>query len=318
MYPLLIKLCHKHTVRKCIYIEKSQTHFTSVIFLTIMVNFNFIKPGVLPVAIGASFAVAATAPQFLSNPKEVVAIADFPYGFDKLVDGNIVFTAKDGGPVNVHVDLTGLPSDDSITYHVHEGGVPSDGDCEAIGPILDPFAGQEDCGTDPAQCKIGDLSGKHGDVCGDIFEQKYVDSFLSLDTNAPASILGKSIALHLSNGTKFACANIEAAAKVRLASLKEEYLGSGNDDLAFLEEIDGPLETLTPVVEEPLTDFAAMTSFLWEHANATQFHNFSAAAEWNCTHDDEDTQTVKTSICEDSAATISASLMSLLSLLAFL
>lgn len=284
-----------------------------------MVNFNFIKSGILPVALGASFAVAATAPQFLSNPKEIVAIADFPYGFDKLVDGNIVFTAKDGGPVHVHVDITGLPSEDSLTYHVHEGSVPSDGDCEAIGPILDPFAGQEVCGADPAQCKIGDLSGKHNEITGEIFEQKYVDSFLSLDAKAPASILGKSIAFHHSNGTKFACSNIEAAAKVRLASLKEEYLGSGNDDLAFLEEIDGPLETLTPSVEESKEPvIAAMRSVLWEHANATKFQNVSESADWNCTHDEEDTPAVKTSICEDSSATRSVSLMSLLSLLAFL
>ena len=146
-----------------------------------------------------------------------------------------------------------------------------------------------------------------------------MDSFLSLDAKAPASILGKSIAFHHSNGTKFACSNIEAAAKVRLASLKEEYLGSGNDDLAFLEEIDGPLETLTPSVEESKEPvIAAMRTVLWEHANATKFQNVSASADWNCTHDEEDTPAVKTSICEDSSATRSVSLMSLLSLLAFL
>lgn len=277
-------------------------------------------------ALSAALAAAATAPQFLHNPKQVVAIADFPYGFDKLVEGNIVFTAPDAGPVNVHVDMTGLPAE-PVVYHVHHGSVPADGNCDALGAILDPFAGDAVCGADVAQCQVGNLSGKHGAGQGPIFEQKYVDSFLSLDTAASANIVGQSVAFHFANGTKFACATIVPANKVRLASLKEEYFASGNGGLAFLEEIDGAFDaafdcdTTTASATSVLSETASASSgaqlpSLSVPATNATYGNVTIASDWNCSSPEEPAP--KTSICEDSAAAVGASFLSFLGLLALL
>ena len=89
--------------------------------------------------------VVSTAPIITKNPKNIVAIADFPFGFDKKVNGYIVFTAKEGKAVNVHVDLTGLPSEGPFPYHVHVKLVPEDGDCNKVGDHLNPYNASENC-----------------------------------------------------------------------------------------------------------------------------------------------------------------------------
>ncbi|KAK6454671.1 superoxide dismutase [Scheffersomyces xylosifermentans] len=169
---------------------------------------------------------AGKAPKVKKNPKNVVAIADFPFGFDKGVKGNVVFSAKSGKTVKVHVDMTGLPpSGGPFFYHIHDKSVPGDGNCEAVGLHFNPYGASADCESqkDDSYCQVGDLSGKHGWIDTTCFETKYDDPFLSLNKKSKSYIVGKSVVFHFANMTKFACADIELANNLRLSSLVEEY-----------------------------------------------------------------------------------------------
>lgn len=269
-----------------------------------MVVLSSLNVGFVPLIVCAA---AGTAAQVLFNPKDVVAVADFPCGYDELVEGAVVFMAKNGGPVDVHVDIVGLPVNEQLSYHIHEGLVPADGNCEALGPIIDPNYGDEICGRDIGRCKVGDMSGKHGPMLGPSFEQNFVESFVSIESGRPSSIIGSSVALHHANGTIFACSSIERADKLRLVSLKEEYTRSGNSDLQYLEEID---------IDKSLQSATTLTLELYpsqfrEHRNESLLMQPSGAnheivranSELNCTMPDEDEQpAIQTSICEDSAS----------------
>lgn len=171
-----------------------------------------------------SLVAGKRAPKIKLNPKNVVALADFPQGFSQTVLGNVIFTAKDGKFVEVHVDMTGLPAEGGpFQFHIHEGAVPSDGDCDKVGAHLDPYHGNKDCELqkDDSFCEIGDLSGKHGWINTTCFETKFYDQFISLNKKSKSSVLGKSLVFHFANSTKFACANIELASKPKLLGLQD-------------------------------------------------------------------------------------------------
>ncbi|CUM65592.1 uncharacterized protein PRCAT00003240001 [Priceomyces carsonii] len=188
----------------------------------------------------SALVAAGKAPKIKKNPKDVVAIADFPFGFDLKVKGNIVFTAKKGKAVKVHVDMTGLPkSGGPFVYHIHEYLVPEDGDCDAVGDHFNPYNAPPDCDNQKkdAYCQVGDLSGKHGWIDTSCFETKYVDPYLSLNKKSKSYIVGRSIVFHFANLTKFACADIQLASDLRVASLLEEYEESHNEDLKELSEV---------------------------------------------------------------------------------
>lgn len=178
------------------------------------------------------------APKIKKNPKNVVAIADFPFGFDNNVQGNIVFTAKKGRSVNVHVDVTGLPKEGGpFQYHIHENLVPSDGNCDMVGMHFNPYHASPECDEqkDDSYCQVGDLSGKHGWIDTTCFETKYNDPYLSLNKKSKSYIVGKSVTFHFANLTKFACADIELASNIRLQSLQDEYNSNNNHDLQELQ-----------------------------------------------------------------------------------
>lgn len=184
------------------------------------------------------YALADKAPKIKRNPKHVVAIADLPFGGDKKIMGNVVFTAKKGKVVNVHVDVTGLPKEGGpFQYHIHEDSVPEDGDCEKVGDHFNPYDAPEECDEqkDDSYCEVGDLSGKHGWINATCFETKYNDPYLSLNKKSKSYIVGKSIVFHYANLTKFACADIELASHLRLQSLQEEYNSNENTDLSELD-----------------------------------------------------------------------------------
>lgn len=169
-----------------------------------------------------------------SNPADIIAIADFPGSGDKSVKGNIVFTAKQGKFVNVHVDMTGLPKEGGpFQYHIHEFAVPENGDCEAAGKHFNPYNASPNCDAqkNDAYCQVGDLSGKHGWIDTTCFETKYDDKFLSLNGKSKSNILGRAVVFHYDNLTKFACANIEVADSGRIQNLQVEYAKNGNNDL---------------------------------------------------------------------------------------
>lgn len=194
---------------------------------------------ILTASLIPAMVLADKAPKIKKNPADVVAIADFPAGGDKSVKGNVVFTAKKGKYVNVHVDMTGLPKTGGpFVYHIHESPIPEDGNCEAAGEHLNPYNAPGDCDSQKKDdyCQVGDLSGKHGWIDTTCFETKYDDPFLSLNAKSKSNILGKSIVFHYANLDKFACANIVEADPFRMKSLEEEYTTSGNEDLNELKE----------------------------------------------------------------------------------
>ncbi|RCK67297.1 Cell surface superoxide dismutase [Cu-Zn] 6 [Candida viswanathii] len=166
-----------------------------------------------------SFVFADKAPKIKKNPKNVVAIADFPFGGNKQVTGNVVFTAKQGRYVNVHIDMTGLPKNEGpFYYHIHERSVPGDGNCEAVGLHFNPYDASPECEEQ-----------KHDAYC---------------QWKSKSYIIGKSLVFHYPNMTKIACADIEEANDLRLASLIDEYIQS--DDTVQLKELKTPIEKAGP------------------------------------------------------------------------
>lgn len=194
--------------------------------------------------ISGSLVSGNKAPLITTNPKGVIAIADFPFGYDVDVTGNIVFTAKGGKSVNVHVDMTILPpAGGPFFYHIHEKSVPSDGNCQLAGSRFNPYNGSLNCCEleNKAFCELGDLSGKHGAINDTSFEVNYDDPYLSLNKKSKSYIVGKSITFHYANMTTFACADIELAGNLRLHNLLEEYAESGNTDLDYIiEDLTSP------------------------------------------------------------------------------
>ncbi|ODV79672.1 Cu,Zn superoxide dismutase-like protein, partial [Suhomyces tanzawaensis NRRL Y-17324] len=169
---------------------------------------------------------AGKAPTITRNPKNAVAVADFPFGFDNHVKGSIVFTAKRRGKIGVHVDMTGLPpSGGPFYYHIHDHPIPEDGNCDVAGGRFDPYDGVEDCDSvrNDAYCRVGDLSGKHGWINTTCFETQYTDLFLSLNRKSDSYIVGKSVVFHYENMTSFACSNIELASLAKIESMVKAH-----------------------------------------------------------------------------------------------
>ena len=104
-------------------------------------------------------------------------------------------------------------------WHVHEYPFPHDGvvtPCGAgiTGGHFDPLGAFEnpnystDCSMQTLQdCEVGDLSGKFGKFTNsDPFIDQYSDPYLSL--YGVNSIVGRSIVIHFTNGSRLVCANI--------------------------------------------------------------------------------------------------------------
>ncbi|CAK9440414.1 uncharacterized protein LODBEIA_P45140 [Lodderomyces beijingensis] len=187
----------------------------------------------------ASIVMADKAPRIKKNPSNIVAIADFPFGGNKDIKGNVVFTASQGNYVNVHIDMTGFPKDcGPFYYHIHERSVPENGNCDACGLHFNPYDASFDCANQKSDsyCQVGDLSGKHGLINTTCFDDKYCDEYLSLNKRSKSYIVGKSLVFHYPNMTKLACADIECATDIRIQSLIEDYVQS--DDALQIKELN--------------------------------------------------------------------------------
>ncbi|KAI5957469.1 hypothetical protein KGF57_003163 [Candida theae] len=185
----------------------------------------------------ATTCLSDKAPKIKKNPKNLVAIADFPFGGDKNIKGNVVFTSS-GKYVNVHVDMTGFPHDEGpFYYHIHERSVPENGNCEACGLHFNPYNSSPDCLAQKhnGYCQVGDLSGKHGAINSTCFEFKFTDPYLSLNKRSKSYIVGRSLVFHYANMSKLACADIELANDLRLQSLMDEYVQT--DDTVQVQQL---------------------------------------------------------------------------------
>lgn len=190
----------------------------------------------------ATTCLSDKAPKIKKNPKNIVAIADFPFGGDKTIKGNVVFTSN-GKHVNVHVDMTGFPHNEGpFYYHIHERSVPENGNCEACGLHFNPYNSSPDCLAQKhdGYCQVGDLSGKHGAINSTCFEFKFTDPYLSLNKRSKSYIVGKSLVFHYANMTKLACADIELANDLRIQSLMDEYVQT--DDSIQLTQLKQSLD----------------------------------------------------------------------------
>lgn len=190
----------------------------------------------------ATTCLSDKAPKIKKNPKNIVAIADFPFGGNKDIKGNVVFTSS-GKHVNVHVDMTGFPHNEGpFYYHIHERSVPENGNCEACGLHFNPYNSSPDCLAQKhdGYCQVGDLSGKHGAVNSTCFEFKFTDPYLSLNKRSKSYIVGRSLVFHYANMTKLACADIELANDLRLQSLMDEYVQT--DDTVQIAQLKQSLD----------------------------------------------------------------------------
>ncbi|CUA66568.1 hypothetical protein RSOLAG22IIIB_00008 [Rhizoctonia solani] len=136
------------------------------------------------------------------------------------IDARLEFVGtKDGEPTLVMVRvLKGLTNDPTLGgpfgYHIHTNPIPSSGNCTQAFGHHDPLNVTESIVCDPAFpqfCQIGDLSGKHGELNGTsdgkIATFGYSDAYLRFFPQTH-SLLGRSIVIHSSNGTRLACGNI--------------------------------------------------------------------------------------------------------------
>ncbi|XP_069140703.1 uncharacterized protein [Argopecten irradians] len=128
--------------------------------------------------------------------------------------GTTVFSSKTpgflSGPTSVTVNLMGLDGMAS-GYHVHSYPVPPTASCSAsaVGGHYNPLgiAGSPTDKTDDMY-EIGDLSGKYNSM----LDGKTSVMWIGVDTNLPVrgshSVVGRSVVIHYTNGTRWKCGNI--------------------------------------------------------------------------------------------------------------
>ncbi|KAF2431746.1 Cu,Zn superoxide dismutase-like protein [Tothia fuscella] len=153
----------------------------------------------------------APAKAVTNNPEGHTYVATLPA--TATVQGAVSVSAGQGGKgVTYDIKLHGFPKEGGpFMYHVHEKPVPSDGNCTGAGAHLDPTKRGEvpPCNpATPAQCQVGDLSGKFGNVtAGPVFHKTFADAYSSLVKGDPQYIGDLSLVVHLSDKKRIGCAN---------------------------------------------------------------------------------------------------------------
>ena len=165
----------------------------------IMVHFNQILSGVF-------FATAAFAK--LQKANDSPEGAKYVAKFDNKLQGQVEFAGTSNGSVSVSVKLEGLPETGGpFPYHVHELPVPSNGDCMGTKLHLNPYNGSSTA-TTLDDTEVGDLARRHGNLTAPSDDITYIDEYLSLNSDSPAFIGGRSVVVHFLNNSRIACANI--------------------------------------------------------------------------------------------------------------
>jgi len=103
-----------------------------------------------------------------------------------------------------------------LAYHIHEKPVPADGNCNSTGKHFDKYAVGDDfvCDkTQPQNCQLGDLAGKHGSInfngsVANLSDYAYHDDYLSTTTGDTAFFGDVSIVVHRkADKFRLACGN---------------------------------------------------------------------------------------------------------------
>jgi Cu/Zn superoxide dismutase len=147
-----------------------------------------------------------------------------PAYFAKINNGTVNaifrFTANDAGNVTAIFQINGGLNNQTheYTYHIHEKQLQV-ADCITAGAHFNPTNASFGTPSYPkspsenwALFEVGDLSGKYGTFKGTpdgrFPGRNATDPTLSLNPSSPNSIVGRSIVIHGTNGTRIGCANI--------------------------------------------------------------------------------------------------------------
>ncbi|KAF9889710.1 hypothetical protein FE257_007016 [Aspergillus nanangensis] len=115
--------------------------------------------------------------------------------------------------VKVHVEFSGVPDGEALSYHIHAKPVPEDGNCYLTAKHLDPYNRTDTPPCDikhPETCEVGDMSGKHSPVwapCGQKFKASYTDYFISNVPGDDAFFGDLSVVVHAADGSRLNCGN---------------------------------------------------------------------------------------------------------------
>uniref|UniRef100_A0A8C4RYN5 Superoxide dismutase copper/zinc binding domain-containing protein n=1 Tax=Erpetoichthys calabaricus TaxID=27687 RepID=A0A8C4RYN5_ERPCA len=137
------------------------------------------------------------------EPKEVTAVINM-----KGIKGTIIFSQTSPfESTELKVSLSNLRNSVG-PYHVHQFPVPpKKSSNEDICSNDNSFSYPTGPGATHDRYEIGDLSGKHGSLKDkDWFSSVYIDWNLPLFGRN--SIVGRSVVIHLPNGTRLACGSI--------------------------------------------------------------------------------------------------------------
>ena len=133
------------------------------------------------------------------------------------ISGNITFSqSTPSSPTIISISLFGLDQFVNETYpwHVHEypftSALSSPCSSSNVGGHYDPLGANNgisyNCASDMSLCEIGDLSGKFGPLNSTTTTLSLTDNTLSL--YGQYSIIGRSVVIHRSDGSRYVCANI--------------------------------------------------------------------------------------------------------------
>ncbi|CAH1405229.1 unnamed protein product [Nezara viridula] len=135
-------------------------------------------------------------------------------GFPTKVSGKIEFFQETPYSItDIEINLEGL--EDVNEYQIHETPVMEilEFPCEetTLYDVYDPYNVIKYSGHNgtPDQLRVGDLSGKFGDIEDQISVQKIGYNDTNLNIFGPHSILGRSVVLHSKAGRRLACSTIE-------------------------------------------------------------------------------------------------------------
>ena len=127
---------------------------------------------------------------YKNNNKQIIAIANIKDMNG--INGNVLFYQKLDDTVMIDIDLTGLPKNASLGFHIHEAGDITDG-CKSACAHFNPFNTVHG-GPNSYHRHVGDLGNiitNNNGVC----KMKFTDHMIKLDGTI-SNIIGRSIVIH--------------------------------------------------------------------------------------------------------------------------
>jgi Cu/Zn superoxide dismutase len=169
------------------------------------------------------------------------------------VTGYVRFTQESPDAfVLIEVNLDGL-EDGPNPWHIHEFPVADSCESDSTGGHFNPTGWDGYPVCEGENCEAGDLSGRHGALTGDGILALYEDSNITLF--GPDSFAGRSIVIHKSDGSRWACATIGYSADVKV--VKATFEGEVQGTITLTQAVDEPSSETTVLVQLKYSDPAA-------------------------------------------------------------